>query len=106
MEEVFSVVLFIIAAICFGISILQFFQKGFLLNNEWIYSSKEERKNINKKPYYIQSGVCFLIIGIIFSLNGLEIILKTGRLSYIAQALAMVAIVYAVVSAAVISKRK
>lgn len=70
-----AIVLGVIAIICFVFSYLQFNEKGFLFNNAYIYASKQERKNMDKKPYYKQSGIVFLLIGIIFLINIIDIIL-------------------------------
>ena len=69
-----AIVLGVIAIICFVFSYLQFNEKGFLFNNAYIYASKQERKNMDKKPHYKQSGIVFLLIGIIFLINTINII--------------------------------
>ena len=98
-----AIVLGVIAIICFVFSYLQFNEKGFLFNNAYIYASKQERKNMDKKPYYKQSGIVFLLIGIIFLIN---IILQTVWLVYLVIGVVIVAIVYAIVSSVMIEKRK
>lgn len=101
-----AIVLSVIAAVCFIFSCLQFNEKGFLFNNAYIYASKQERKNMDKKPYYKQSGIVFGLIGIIFLLNAIDIILQTGGLFYCVIGVETVAIVYAIVSSVVIAKSK
>ena len=64
-----AITLGIVAVVCFIFSYLQFNEKGFLFNNAYIYASKEERKVMDKKPHYKQSGIVFLMIGIIFTIN-------------------------------------
>ena len=51
------VFLFLLTLASFGISYFQFHERGFLLNNAWLYASAEERNKMNKKPYYRQSGI-------------------------------------------------
>ena len=53
----------LLTAACMVLGIRQLLEKGYLLNNAWIYASKEEREKMNKRPYYRQSGICFLMIG-------------------------------------------
>ena len=53
---------------CLFFSYLQFNEKGFLFNNAYIYASKQEREVMDKKPHYRQSGIVFLMVGIIFAL--------------------------------------
>lgn len=59
-------ILFSISLVCFVISVLSFLQKGYLFNNVYTGASKEQKETMNKKPYYLQSGVIFFILGIIF----------------------------------------
>ena len=61
---------------------------------------------MDKKPHYKQSGIIFVSIGIIFLLDAIDIILQTGWLLYLVIGVAIVAIVYAIVSSIMIEKRK
>ena len=61
----------ILAIILFVLSSLQFRQKGFLLNNAYIWASKKEREKMDnndeiKRPHYRQSAYTFLLLGISF----------------------------------------
>lgn len=95
----------LIALLCFAISILQFKEKGFLFNNAYIYASKDEREKLNKKPYYIQAGICFLMIGIIFLVIATEFLLQISWLFYIVIGIIIVVILYAIVSTVIIEKK-
>lgn len=99
------IVLSVIAIVCFIFSYLQFRQKGFLFNNAYIYASKQERKTMDKKPYYKQSGIVFALIGIIFSINAIDVILQTSWLFYLVIGIAIIAILYAIVSSVMIEKK-
>lgn len=101
-----AIVLGVIAIVCFIVSYLQFSEKGFLFNNAYIYASKQERKNMDKKSHYKQSGIVFVLIGIIFGINAVDMILQTGWIFYLVIGIAIVAIVYAVVSSVVIEKQR
>ena len=101
-----AIALGVIAVICFVFSYLQFNEKGFLFNNAYIYASKQERENMIKKPHYKQSGVVFLLIGIIFLINAIDMILQTGWLFYLVIGIAIIAIMYAIVSSVMIEKNK
>lgn len=96
----------IVAAVCFIFSYLQFNEKGFLLNNAYIYASKEERKVMDKKPHYKQSGIVFLMIGIIFTINAVDMILKTEWLFCVVIAIAIIVIIYAIASSVIIEKSR
>lgn len=57
----------------FILSYFQFKEKGFLLNNAYIWASREERKKMDhnkerKWPHYRQSGFVFMFLGISFLL--------------------------------------
>ena len=101
-----AIALGVIAVLCFVFSYLQFNEKGFLFNNAYIYASKQERETMNKKPDYKQSGVVFLLIGIIFLINAIDMILQTGWLFYLVIGIAIIAIMYAIVSSVMIEKNK
>ena len=88
----------IVAIVCLVISYLQFNEKGFLFNNAYIYASKQERETMDKKPHYRQSGIVFLMIGIIFLINVAEMILETGWLFYLVIVVAIIVIAYAIIS--------
>lgn len=101
-----AVFMAVIAIASFVVSIFQFNQKGFLFNNAYIYASKAEREKMNKKPHYIQSGVLSVMIGIIFTINAVEMLLQTDWLFYLVIVTAVIALVYAVASSIAIEKNK
>ena len=101
-----AIILGVIAIACFIFSYLQFQEKGFLFNNAYIYASKQERENMDKKPHYKQSGIVFVFIGIIFLINAIDTILQTGWLNFFVIGIAVIAIVYAIVSSVIVEKRK
>ena len=77
---IITVVLGLVALGCFVISFFQFKQKGFLFNNAYIYASEKEREMMDKKPHYIQTGVIFIFIGLIFTVNAINVVLKKNFL--------------------------
>lgn len=101
-----AIILAGIAVACFVISYFQFNEKGFLFNNAYIFASKQERETMEKKLHYKQSSVVFLLIGIIFLINSVDMILQTGWLFYCIIMIAVVAIVYAIISSIIIENRK
>jgi len=101
-----SVILGIAAIVCFFISYLQFSEKGFLFSNEYIYASKQKRKAMDKKSYYKQSGIVFLMSGIAFSTSAVAVFLQTGWLIYCGIAVGIAAIVYAIISSMTIGTGK
>ena len=101
-----SIVLGIMSIACFVLSYLQFNEKGFLFNNAYIYAFKQEREVMDKKPHYRQSGIVFLLLGIIFAINAVDVILKTGWLFYVVIVIAVITIIYGIASSVIIEKNK
>ena len=97
---------FIIAMIAFVLAIIQFAEKGFLFNNAYLWASKEERERMDKKPYYRQSGVVFLLVGLIFWLNGIALRSKGSWILPTVIAVEIGTVIYAVVSSILIEKKK
>ena len=57
----------IAAIILFFLSFIQFRERGFILNNAYIWASKKERKEMDanqeaKRPHYRQSGYTFCFL--------------------------------------------
>lgn len=57
LEPIWIIISGICFVICLTISVVQFKGKGFLFNNAYILKSKQERRKMNKKPHYKQSGI-------------------------------------------------
>ena len=100
-----AVILFVISAAALVMSVLSFMEKGFLFNNAHIYASKQERKEMNKKPHYRQSAIVFLLIGLIFFLNGLDLLLNTSWIFYAVIGIVLSAVLFAIISGIAIAKR-
>lgn len=98
--------LFLLMATSFGISYFQFQEKGFLFNNAYLYASEEERRTMNKKPYYRQSGIVFFLVGFIFLLNILELLLAMSWLFYLMLLLCAITLIYAIISSIKIETAK
>lgn len=104
-EIVTFIILLVISISGFIISGFQFKEKGFLFNNAYLYASKQERETMNKKPHYRQSGIVFLLIGIIFLFNAIEIIIDSGWLFWGSMLFVAISIVYAIISSINIEKK-
>lgn len=96
--------LFLIAAGWFILSLRAFLEKGPLLNNAYLYASRDERAQMDKKPHYRQSAIVFLLLGCFFLLDGLAFLLHIGWLYWLAGAAIAAAVVYAIVSGVRIAK--
>lgn len=103
---VFSVILAVVAAACYVFGILSVCQKGFLFNNVYIYSSESQRKSMNKKPYYIQSGIVLLLVGTVFLINAAQVFFRKDWLFYPSLAVIIITLIYAIVSTYKIQNKK
>ena len=56
-------VLLLLAIATWILAVFQYREKGPLLNNSYLYASAEERRRMNKKPYYRQSAIVFFLLG-------------------------------------------
>ena len=97
-ELVFAIIIFVIAGLQLFISIRSFMNKGFLLNNVYLYASKEEREEMDKKPYYIQTAVVFLILSIVFIIIGLSVVFQDSRINLLEIPFVAGVIIYAILS--------
>lgn len=104
-EGIIFIVLFLISLGCFILSYFNLKERGFLFNNAYIYASKKERESMNKKPYYRQSGVVFVLVGVIFLINAIEIMIHSGWLFYLSIAIAILVILYAIASSILIESK-
>lgn len=96
----------ILSIACLIISIFQFREKGPLLNNAYLFASKQEREALDKKPHYRQSGIVFALLTLIFLCLAVETILQTGWLLPVTWIFIAVAVLYAILSSIKISIKK
>ena len=104
-ELITSIIVFFISGILLLLSICSFLERGFLLNNAYLYASKEERKTMNKKPYYKQSAIVFCILSANFLVIGLSILLHNDKLLLLEIPLIVGVILYAIISTVRINKQ-
>lgn len=100
------IVLFALAGVLLVLAIRHFMERGFLLNNAYIYATKEQRKTMDKKPHYRQSAVCLLLLSAAFAVQGLAVLLQSFKLALLWIPLFFAAVVYGIVSSALISRKK
>ena len=93
-----AIILGIISLVCVFVGFRQLREKDFLFNNAYLYATKEERQNMNKKPYYRQSGIVFILLGVIFAITAVEMFLMADWLFYLAIIVAVITVAYAIAS--------
>ena len=103
-ELITLVIVFVIAGVFLLFSIRSVFERGFLLNNAYLYASKEERKTMNKKPYYKQSAVVFCALSSVFLVVGLSLVLHKEKILLLEIPLVVGVIIYAITSTVKINK--
>ena len=105
MKEIIIVsILFAVSVFLFFMSVRSFMEKGFLFNNAYIYASEQEREKMNKKPYYRQSAIVFLLFGIVFLLLALAVLLEVYWIYFVGVAVVIITLIYAIVSSITIEK--
>ena len=105
-DIIIAVVLFIVSIGLFVLSFFSFKEKGFLLNNAYIYASKKERNIMDKKSHYRQSAIVFFLVSIIFLLYAIEVLLDIGWIFYMVLAVIAVTLIYAILSSILIETKK
>ena len=100
------VIVFAIAGVFLLFGIRSFFERGFLLNNAYLYASKEERKTMNKKPYYRQSAIVFCVLSALFLVIGLSLVFQNDKIVLLEIPLIVGAIVYAIASTVWFNKQE
>ena len=100
-----SIILFVISALLAGSSIRHFLERGYLLNNAYIFAPKTERDSMDKKPYYRQSAVVFLLMSAVFMVLGLAVLFEDTKFELIEIPLIAGAVIYAVISEVKIEKK-
>ena len=105
MYLVLAIVLFSFSFILLVWGILSLFNKGFLFNNAYIYANKKEREQMNKKPYYIQTGIVFILLSIASCLEGFNALLRYDVFFVLFIILIVVTLVFAIVSTIYIDKK-
>ena len=105
MYLVLAIVLFSFSFILLVWGVLSLFNKGFLFNNAYIYANKKEREQMNKKPYYIQTGIVFILLSIASCLEGFNALLRYDVFFVLLIILIVVTLVFAIVSTIYIDKK-
>ena len=93
------VIVFVLALVSGVISFLSSKEKGFLFNNAYIYASKSERERMDKRPYYRQSAIVFLLICIMLTILGILTVLQLDKvIPIVVIPFAIITVLYAIIS--------
>lgn len=99
------IIFFIASIVSFVVSYRSFKEKGYCINNVYIYASKKEREIMNKSPIYKQREVVFLAIGINFLSVALSYYTKSPIFDFIVGIMIVFLIIYAIISSIYINKK-
>lgn len=105
-ELITVIFLLIAAAFLTFLSLRHFLERGYLLNNAYIYASGKERKSMDWKPYYRQSAIVFGILAIVFIVIALSVIFHNSTLLILEGILIAGLVIYAIVSSVLIGRKK
>ncbi|MBQ6733750.1 MAG: DUF3784 domain-containing protein [Lachnospiraceae bacterium] len=106
-DAIVSVIIpFIMAGVLALLSFRSFKEKGFLLNNAYLYATEEERKTMNKKPWYRQSAICFCLLSVAFILLGLYSVFDKKVFIILVYLVFAGTVVYAIASSVKINRRE
>lgn len=95
----FSVFLLgILMVVSYVLSLLGFLEIGIIIDDHYVFASREKRKTMNKKPYYRQSAIVFLCLGTMFLLYILRILSGVVYFAYLSFAICGIAMIYAIAS--------
>ncbi len=100
-----AIVLFSFSFILLVWGVLSLFNKGFLFNNAYIYANKKEREQMNKKPYYIQTGIVFILLSIASCLEGFNALLRYDVFFVLFIIIIVVTLLFVIVSTIYIDKK-
>ena len=92
------VILLALMILCFVLALLGFLEIGVIIDDHYVFASKEKRKKMDKKPYYRQSGILFFCLGLLFLMYLLRLLTGIGYFAYIAVGVWSVALVYVIIS--------
>ena len=104
-ELIAAIIIFLLAGFLLVIAIMHFKEKGALLNNSYLYASKEQREKMNKKPYYRQTAIIFCLLSAVFIVVGLSLVLQKTSIVLLEIPLIAAASIYAIVSSVLINKK-
>ena len=93
-----------VSVIFFVLSLCQFKEKGHPLNNAYLFASENEKKTMDMSPHFRQSAIVFLMLGLLFMFLALDLILDMAIMSWLAIAVGVITVVYAVCSSVKIRK--
>ena len=92
------ILLLVLMVASFILSLLGFLEIGIIVDDHYVFASKEKRKYMNRKAHQRQSAILFMSLGITYLLYIFRLITGILWFKYAALAVCFAAMVYAIVS--------
>lgn len=97
--------LLVLAVASYVLALLGFLGIGVILDDHYVFASKEKRAQMDRKAYQLQSAIIFLCLGTMFLLNLIRLLTGIRFFTYAAYGVCAGAVVYTIVSHYVIKRR-
>lgn len=97
--------LIFITVVSLIVSILAFSGKDIIIDDTYIKATMEEREQMDKKTYRLQSAIVFLFIFLMTLCNLIRVLTHIAWFSYAAIAICVIGIGYAIISHYAIKKK-
>ena len=98
LEKIYFFGLLFVAVIAFLYSILALCGKDIILNTAYSRANEEDRKNMDKKTYRLQSAIIFILISILSLINALRFIFELEWITYASIIILVAIIIFYLVS--------
>lgn len=99
------ILLVVLTAASYLLSLLGFLEIGIIVDDRYVFASREAKKKMDKKPYYRQSGIVFACVGTMFALCLLRALTGIRLFAYLSYGIAFGTMIYAIVSHYTIGKQ-
>lgn len=97
--------LMMLMAVSYIFALLGLLGIGIIIDDNYVFASKEKRENMDKKAYYLQSAIIFLCLGTMFLLYIIRLLTGIVYFTYAAFMVCFAALIYAIVSHYAIKKK-
>ena len=105
-EIILVFVLFLVAFTAFIVGGMQLACRGPLLNNLYPDVPENAENKPDPRPYYRQSGVAIILVGVVMIVNAAAIFLHNSKLCLINAVLLPVIVIFVIATAAMMEDKK
>lgn len=98
--------LIMLMVVSYIFALLGFLGTGIIIDDNYVFASKEKRRHMDKKAYYLQSAIIFLCLGTMFLQYIIRLLTGIVYFKYTAFMVCFAAMIYAIVSHYTIKKKQ